>query len=70
MDPIEVRLADGMPSAFLWRGRLYVVKGVEPNEPGSFWVRAAPASSTTTPWQYLLVTADGVWWIDTLSLRP
>jgi hypothetical protein len=45
-DPVQVRRADEAPSEFLWRGRLYVVRGVLAHwvETGAWWQKAAPAA--------------------------
>jgi Family of unknown function (DUF6504) len=48
-DPVEVARRDDEPAQFLWRGRLYVVRGVLAHwvEAGAWW-RAAPARALYT----------------------
>lgn len=47
-DPVEVRRRDEEPTEFLWRGRLYVVRGVLAHwvETGAWWQAAATSGST------------------------
>lgn len=46
-DPVEVRRRDEEPSEFLWRGRLYVVRGVLAHwvETGAWWQTGATQGS-------------------------
>lgn len=48
-DPVDVRRRDEEPSEFLWRGRLYVIRGVLAHwvETGAWWQSAGAESAGT-----------------------
>lgn len=50
-DPVEVRRRDEEPGEFLWRGRLYVVRGVLAHwvETGAWWLAATSGANALAP---------------------